>query len=120
MADCTVLPALLGGGWRDLRFEPFREGIEISRIDTGEPEEATQAAVLRYAPGASVPWHLHAAAETIVVLEGGQRDERGHYPAGSVVINHPGSRHSVSAPEGCVVLVVWSRPVVFVEPPEAG
>ncbi|MEZ5650050.1 MAG: cupin domain-containing protein [Burkholderiaceae bacterium] len=115
MAEATVLPGILAGGWKDMRFEPFRDGIEISRIDTGEGPADAQAAILRYAPGALVPLHGHTGAEMIIVLEGEQRDARGSYPAGTVVINHPGSRHHVSAPDGCVVLILWSRPIAFVD-----
>jgi anti-sigma factor ChrR (cupin superfamily) len=49
--------------------------------------------------------------ETILVLEGSQSDELGHYPAGSLVANPEGSVHSVTSEEGCVVLIQWTRPV---------
>ena len=115
MAEATVIRGMLDGGWRTLAYEPFREGIEICRLDTGEGPDSAQAAVLRYAPGATVPLHDHTGAEMVIVLEGEQRDLRGSYPAGTVVINHAGSRHDVSAPDGCVVLILWSRPVAFVD-----
>jgi anti-sigma factor ChrR (cupin superfamily) len=47
------------------------------------------------------------------VLDGSQRDERGTYPAGTLVANPPGTGHSVSSDEGCVILGFWQRPVVF-------
>ncbi|MBR0554482.1 cupin domain-containing protein [Ciceribacter sp. L1K23] len=97
----------LGGGWQHCRFEYFREGVEICRLVTGEPE----VALLRYAPGASVPRHLHQGLETILVLSGSQSDEYGHYSAGSFVANAAGSSHSVTSEEGCVVLIQWTRPV---------
>jgi anti-sigma factor ChrR (cupin superfamily) len=100
---------MIQGGWKDQTFEPFREGVEICRLVDGEPA----VALLRYAPGASVPRHLHEGLETIVVLEGSQRDERGTYPAGSVVLNPEGSIHSVASDDGCVVLIQWDRPVRF-------
>ena len=49
------------------------------------------------------------------MLIGKQRDERGDYPAGTHVVNQPGSTHSVSSPEGCVVFVVWERPNTFLD-----
>lgn len=97
----------LGGGWRDCAFEYFREGVEICRLVPGEPE----LALLRYQPGASVPRHRHVGMETILVLEGSQSDEYGHYPAGSLVANPQGTIHSVTSEEGCVVLIQWTRPV---------
>lgn len=70
-------------------------------------------ALLRYAPGAEVPEHRHEGYELIYVLEGEQSDERGSYPAGSFVINEPGASHRVVSAGGCVVLIHWQRPVVF-------
>ena len=105
--DARHYPDLLGGGWRELPFEPFREGVEICTLHAGEP----QVALLRYAAGASVPRHLHPGLETVIVLEGSQRDERGEYGRGSVCINPEGSVHSVRSDRGCVVLIQWTLPV---------
>jgi anti-sigma factor ChrR (cupin superfamily) len=107
MSEAQSFPDLLRGGWKDCQFEYFREGVEICRLVTGEPE----VALLRYAPGASVPRHLHQGLETILVLEGSQSDEFGHYPAGSLVANPEGTSHSVTSREGCVVLIQWTKPV---------
>ena len=111
MGQPIHLPGLIGGGWRDLSFRPFRNGIEISEIKTGAPA----VALLRYQPGASVPSHRHIGLETIVVLEGVQSDERGDYPIGSVILNPEGTEHSVWSTSGCVVLVQWQRPVQFLK-----
>lgn len=105
-------PALLGQGWQAMRFEPFREGIEICTLMAGEPG----LALLRYQPGASAPLHLHQGHETIVVLEGEQADENGRYPQGTVIVNPPGTRHSVWSEPGCVVLIQWNLPVRFIDP----
>lgn len=98
-------------GWQSMTFEPFREGVEICRLYEGEPA----VALLRYAPGASVPHHSHTGLETIYVLDGSQTDERGHYGEGSIVLNPPGSAHSVWSNEGCVVLIQWDLPIEFTE-----
>ena len=68
---------------------------------------------MRYEPGASVPKHQHKGLETFLVLEGEQSDERGNYPAGSLVLNPEDSIHSVWSNTGCVVLIQWERPVLF-------
>jgi anti-sigma factor ChrR (cupin superfamily) len=107
MADPINFNALVGGGWRDLAFEPFREGVEICRLVTGEPE----VALLRYQPGASVPRHRHRDLETVLVLEGAQSDEFGTYEAGTLAVNPKDSIHSVSSQTGCVVLIQWTKPV---------
>lgn len=95
-------------------FEPFRPGVEISRLYQNEATGAS-AAVLRYAPGASVPEHVHQGYEHVLVLEGEQCDHRGSYPAGTLVINPPGTRHTVSSPQGCIALLIWQNPVRFIE-----
>ncbi len=104
---------ILDGGWRTAPFEPFREGVEICHI-SGDPDGAS-VALLRYQPGASVPFHEHTGLETILVLEGSQTDESGTYRAGTFVTNAAGTRHSVRSHDGCVVLIHWERPVRMLE-----
>ena len=112
MADPLVLPNLVAGAWRNADFRPFREGVEICWLHPGDPG----VALLRYQPNAAVPRHRHTGLETIVVLDGAQSDERGRYPAGTVVLNPEGTEHSVWSDEGCVVLIQWDRPVEFIDP----
>jgi anti-sigma factor ChrR (cupin superfamily) len=91
-----------------LAFSALRPGVEIFRL-WGEPPEGAGAALLRYAPGASIPAHQHVGHEQILVLSGSQSDERGTYPAGSLIVNPPGTGHAVHSAEGCLVLVVWEH-----------
>lgn len=109
MRDPFSIPELLAGSWRQLTFEPFRDGIEIHHIVKGEPA----VALLRYAPGGSAPLHRHAGLETVIMLDGSQRDERGLYAKGDVIFNTEGSQHCVVSDEGCVVLIQWARPIEF-------
>jgi anti-sigma factor ChrR (cupin superfamily) len=101
----TVVDTL--DGWQS-----FRDGVEIKPL-VGEPSNGASVALLRYRPGASVPSHRHRGFELIYVVSGEQSDERGSYPAGSLVTNHDGDVHSVRSEHGCVVLIVWERPVEF-------
>jgi anti-sigma factor ChrR (cupin superfamily) len=96
----------------NIPWQPFRTGIEIHCL-YGEVGVTAAAALLRYAPGAQLPSHEHVGLEHILVLRGAQRDERGTYGAGTLVVNPPGSQHSVDSPDGCVVLVIWQEPVRF-------
>ncbi|PSN11877.1 transcription negative regulator ChrR [filamentous cyanobacterium CCT1] len=98
----------------DLPWEAFRPGIEIHRLYPAEPNGAA-AALLRYQPGASVPYHLHTGFEHILVLSGSQVDDNGTYGAGTLVVNPPSTRHSVSSPDGCIVLAIWAKPVQIEE-----
>ncbi len=95
----------------ELDWVPLRPGVDAAWIY--REENGGAAAYLRYQPGAEVPLHRHPAPEHIFVLDGEQEDERGRYPAGSVVINPAGTRHSVRSPKGCLVLVIWGKQVEF-------
>ena len=105
---------LVQGGWRDLRYEPFRHGVTVHWLYRAGPDDPV-VAILKYLPGARIPRHRHAGTETIVILDGIQSDENGDYPAGSLILNPTGTVHSVWTDMGCVVLIQWDRPVVILE-----
>ncbi|MGC1309434.1 MAG: cupin domain-containing protein [Phormidesmis sp.] len=107
-----VLPDLLSLAQQPnrLAWAPFRPGVEIHRL-YGDGRNGPSAALLKYAPGASVPAHDHTGYEHIMVLSGAQRDHRGDYAAGTLVINLPGSGHAIASDEGCIVLIIWQQPV---------
>ncbi len=111
MAEASVFAGLVDKGWESLTFEPFRDGIEICHLVRGEPA----LAMLKYQPGARVPKHRHAGLETVLVVSGEQSDEYGTYRAGTLVANPQDSTHSVWSDTGCVVLVQWTKPVVFID-----
>ncbi len=93
-----------------LLWEPFRPGVDIYRL-YGDGQTGPAAALLQYAPGASVPEHEHTGYEHIVVLSGAQQDIHGNHRAGTLVINPPGSSHRVVSDQGCIVLIIWEKPV---------
>jgi anti-sigma factor ChrR (cupin superfamily) len=103
---------LLGGGWKNLAYEYFHEGVSIHWLVKGDADEPSLA-ILKYEPGAKVPLHRHAGLETIMILDGTQSDENGEYPAGTVVTNARGTEHSVWSEEGCAVLIHWNLPVII-------
>lgn len=109
LTDIGSIPQRL----EEFTWEPLRPGVEISPLYR-DAAGNIKLALLRYAPGATVPEHLHTGMEYIQILAGAQQDERGVYPAGSLLVSPPGSRHSIASPEGCVALAVWEAPVRFV------
>jgi anti-sigma factor ChrR (cupin superfamily) len=114
MVERVVLRDLFGErqDLSELEWQPFRPGVEISRI-YGEGSVGPAAAFLRYAPGARIPEHDHSGYEHIVVLRGAQSDQQGRYEAGTCLIHAEGSSHAVVSDEGCIVLAIWNAPVAF-------
>ena len=54
--------------------------------------------------------------EQMLVLDGDEYDENGSYPAGSFVINPPGTKHSPGSKGGCIALLIYEKAVRFVDP----
>jgi len=111
-----ILPQALARGLADAAWEPLRAGIAVSWLYRNG-DHGPAAAFLRYEPGARVPHHLHAGYEHVLVLSGSQTDRNGRHQAGALVINPPGTSHEVVSEEGCLVLIIWERPVVFTSEP---
>lgn len=94
-------------------WRPLTEGVFISTIyETGN--HGSRAAFLRYLPGAAVPNHQHTGFEHILILDGWQMDGATLYEVGSLIIHPPGTEHDLVAPEGCIALGIWEKPVSFV------
>jgi len=104
--------------WVDrVDWRPFREGVEIHRL-YGDGKSGPAAALIRFQPHGQIPSHEHVGYEHIIVLVGAQEDEKGRAHAGTLIINPPGSKHSVRSETGCVVLAIYEKPVRFVDAPE--
>lgn len=100
---------------RESDWQPFRPGVTAHWFYQ-EPNGGARAVLLRYEPGARVAEHEHVGYEHMFVIEGDEYDERGAYPAGSFVINPPGTRHSPGSVGGCVALLIYEKAVRFVDP----
>lgn len=108
-----IWPNLLAIAKSPERFswQPFRPGVEIYHLYGDGQQGGSAAALLKYEPGASVPEHEHTGYEHIIVLSGAQQDHQGTHTSGTLVINPPGSGHTVASDEGCIVLIIWEKPV---------
>ena len=80
-------------------------GVERRMFDRLGGEAAKATSIVRYQPGAEFPVHTHDQGEEILVLEGCLSDETGDYPAGSYVMNPPGSSHAPFSAIGCTLFV---------------
>ena len=61
--------------------------------------------MVRYAPNSSFTPHQHELGEEFLVLDGVFEDEHGQYPAGTYVLNPPGSSHTPFTESGCTLFV---------------
>lgn len=117
-ASSIVLPSLVAYA-KTLRhtenWEAFRPGVTAHWL-YGDFHNGQSAVLLRYEPGARVAEHEHVGYEHMFVLDGDQFDEHGEYPAGTFVVNPPGTRHSPGSRSGCVALLIYEKPVRFVRP----
>lgn len=80
-------------------------GVERRMLDRIGDEVAKATSVVRYQPGAKFESHTHTLGEEILVLEGVFSDEYGDYPAGTYMMNPPGSAHAPRSATGCVLFV---------------
>jgi anti-sigma factor ChrR (cupin superfamily) len=105
-------------GWQHkLKWQPFSEGVDIYRLyESGS--EGPSASLLRFRKGGRVPLHEHMGFEHIFVLSGSQVDENSTAETGSLIINPPGTSHSILSENGCIVLAIYEKPVKFLTPPE--
>ena len=103
--------------WCDrLVWTPFQEGIDIHRLH-GDGRSGSTAALLRFRQAGKVPLHHHTGWEHILVLAGRQHDQNGSSGAGTLMINPPGTTHSVVGEAGCIVLAIYEHPVEFLATP---
>lgn len=81
-------------------------GIERRMLDRIGGEVARATSVVRYAPNAAFPEHVHGGGEELFVLEGLLVDGDGEYPAGTYVRNPIGSKHAPRAGKDGATLFV--------------
>lgn len=96
----------------EIPWQPFREGLEIYRL-YGDGVNGPTAALIRFSTAGKVPIHAHAGFEHILILTGKQRDQNSMAGPGTLIINPPGTEHSVVSEAGCIVLAIYEKPVEF-------
>ena len=94
--------------WQKSQFEKIWMKV-LYRND----KEGEMTVLLRWEPGAVLPFHKHPEIEQSFVLEGSFYDHDGICRAGQYVYRHPGSMHETRSDEGCLLLAVYRKPNVF-------
>jgi quercetin dioxygenase-like cupin family protein len=81
-------------------------GVSRRMLDRIGAEVARATSIVRYAPNASFPAHMHGGGEEFLVLDGLFLDEHAAYPRGSYVRNPIGTAHAPrSGPQGALLFV---------------
>ena len=90
-------------------------GLERYRIAA---DAGGEASFLRCRPGQAIPAHTHAGREAVLVLQGGFRDQGGHYVAGDIAVADGTIDHRPVADRAgtCVIFVVLEAPVRLTGP----
>jgi anti-sigma factor ChrR (cupin superfamily) len=99
----------------DLPWQPTRwEGISIKVLMEDE-QNGLQTALVKWEPGATLPYHEHVEMEQTYVIEGSFGDEDGTVTAGNYVWRPAGSRHTATSKEGALTLAFFLAPNRFLE-----
>jgi anti-sigma factor ChrR (cupin superfamily) len=80
-------------------------GVRRRLLERDGDEHARATSLVRYSAGTKFAAHKHDLGEEIFVLDGIFSDETGDYPAGSYIMNPPGSSHSPFSTRGCTLFV---------------
>ncbi len=92
-AELTVIRA------DERRWQPLGPGVDWLPLYS-EPGQGWHCFLLRMAPGARLPAHMHARAEECLMLEGDIRIGPDRFVAGDYVVAPAGSRHPRMVSEG--------------------
>ncbi len=97
----------------EMKWQPSQfEGIQIKVLYQNK-EAGEMTCLLKWEPGARLPFHKHPEIEQSFVLEGSFYDHDGICKAGEFVWRKPGSFHETHSDEGAVLLAVYRKPNVF-------
>jgi len=80
-------------------------GVQRRMLDRIGDEQAKATSIVRYEPNTRFVAHRHDLGEEILVLDGVLSDEYGDYPAGTYLMNPPGSSHAPYSESGCTLFV---------------
>ncbi|MGI9500176.1 MAG: cupin domain-containing protein [Geminicoccaceae bacterium] len=81
------------------------KGVDRRMLERDGEEVARATSVVRYAPNSAFSAHTHGGGEEFLVLDGVFSDEHGDFGRGMYVRNPPGSAHTPSSKDGCIILV---------------
>ena len=98
---------------QDMEWKPTPfEGVSIKALYE-DKTLGELTCLLKWEPGAHLPFHKHPAIEQTFVLEGSFYDHDGIARAGEYAWRKPGSFHETHSDEGAVILAIYRKPNIF-------
>jgi len=94
--------------WKPSQFD----GIQI-KVLYEDREKGEMTCLLKWEPGATLPFHKHPEIEQSYVIEGSFYDHDGIARAGEFTWRQAGSFHETHSDEGCTILAVYRKPNIF-------
>jgi hypothetical protein len=97
-----------------VEYQPgLRRNVQIHLLfdNTKDDPTGSDAAIIRYLPGAFVPRHLHMGYEMVLVLEGEYVENDILHRPGTLIIRAPGTTHEMRSDSGCTILAMRDVPV---------
>jgi hypothetical protein len=101
----------------DIEFEPYQPGLRTNVLihllfdNKKDDPNGSDAALIKYLPGAFTPRHLHIGYEMVFVLDGEYVENDVLYGPGSLIIRAPGTTHEMRTIDGCTFLAMRDIPV---------
>lgn len=101
----------------DIEFREYQPGLRKNVLihplfdNTKDDPTGSDAALIRYLPGAFTPRHLHMGYEMVLVLEGDYIENDVTFAPGALIIRAPGTTHEMRSQHGCTFLAMRDVPV---------
>lgn len=101
----------------DIEFLEYQPGLRQKVLiyplfdNTKDDPPGSDAALIRYLPGAFTPRHLHLGYEMVLVLSGDYIENDITFGSGALIIRAPGTTHKMRSRQGCVLLAMRDVPV---------
>ncbi|MFB9290551.1 cupin domain-containing protein [Pseudoduganella plicata] len=101
----------------DIEFHEYQPGLRKRVLihplfdNTKDDPAGSDAALIRYLPGAFTPRHLHMGYEMVFVLQGDYIENDVTFAPGSLIVRAPGTTHEMRSNHGCTILAMRDVPV---------
>ena len=96
-----------------LEWQPSQFAKIAMKVLYRDDARGEMTVLLKWEPGAMLPFHRHPEIEQSWVLEGSVYDHEGTCRAGQFVWRRPGSMHETHTDEGCILLAIYRKPNIF-------